>query len=432
MRPHELVDYLRMTAVDFSPPVRSLIDTDFYKLLMLQVIQAKYPDVKVAFELIVRDKTIPVGDMINITELSKYFDHVHGLRFEKSDLYYIRGQDLHGLNMFKEPFLQYLKNDFRLSPYTLQRRDGQLRLRFEGTWSQATMWEIYGLATISECYYRSVLRNVPKDDLEKMYRRAMERMDRKIEKLQTEPGLRIAEFGTRRRHSFLWQEYIVKQFKKNLGASFTGTSNLWLAIKYHVDAIGTNAHELPMVLVALADSAEAMVDAQYQVLRDWESMYVKSLRIMLPDTYGTEQFFKNAPAWVSEWTGFRQDSGDPMTRGEAYLEWNKSRNVDARTKLSLFTDGLDVDPILKIYDRFHKRTKVGFGWGTRATNDFEGLLPIPHLRPFSMVCKVVEANGRPCVKLSDNVNKYTGPKEELPRYLKTFGGSGRTDDKVFV
>src|SRR5262249_6878062 len=160
---------------------------------------------------------------------------------------------LHGLNMFKEPFVQYLKNGFKLSPFKVQKRDGVLKLRFEGAWPEVTLWELYGLPTVSELYFRAILRNTSNDDLEKMYRRAMDRMERKIERLQTQPGLRIAEFGTRRRHSFLWQEWVVKQFKKNLGPSFIGTSNLWLAIKYHVDAIGTNAHELPMALVALAD-----------------------------------------------------------------------------------------------------------------------------------------------------------------------------------
>jgi nicotinate phosphoribosyltransferase len=432
MRAHDLVDYLRMTTAEFSPPVRSLTDTDIYKLLMLQVIQAKYPDVEVEFKLIVRDKTIPVGQMIDINELSKCLDYVQGLSWQKSDIVHIRGQDLHGLNMFKEPFVQFLKNGFRLSPYKLTAKDGGLELMFKGKWSEVTMWEIPALSTVSELYYRSVLKNVPKDDLERMYVRAMDRMWRKIEKLQTQSGLRIAEFGTRRRNGFLWQEWVVKQFKKNLGPSFIGTSNLWLAIKYHLDAIGTNAHELPMVLVALAKMAEEMVDAQYQVLRDWESMYAKSLRIMLPDTFGTEQFFKNAPDWVSDWAGFRQDSGDAYTRGEAYLAWNKSRGIDSLQRVTLFSDGLDVDDMLSLYDRFHERVKVGFGWGTLATNDFAGTLPIPNLRPISMVCKVVEANGRPCVKLSDNIDKATGPKEEIARYAKVFGEVGRTTEIIRV
>jgi nicotinate phosphoribosyltransferase len=433
MRAHDLVDRFRMANAEFTPPVRSLTDTDFYKLLMLQVIWEKYRNVHVAFELIVRDRAAPVGDMIDGALLQKCLEHVQGLRFQKSDLLNIRGQDLHGLNMFKEPFIQYLKNDFKLSPFKVRQRDGVLSLRFEGAWPEVTMWEIPGLATVSDLYYRSILRNVSKDDLEKMYRRAMDRMERKVERLITQPGLRIAEFGTRRRHNFLWQEWVVKMFKKDLGPIFTGTSNLWLAIKYHLDAIGTNAHELPMVLVALADGKEAKIDAQYQVLRDWEASYAKSLRIMLPDTYGTAQFFRNAPSWVSEWTGLRQDSGKPEVIGQSYIDWNGSRNVDSMQRLTLFTDGQDVDPMLNLYDSFHNRTKVGFGWGTMATNDFEGTLPIPLLRPFSMVCKVVEANGRPCVKLSDNPNKATGPKDEVARYVSEyFGGEGRTSVEVKV
>ena len=45
-----------------DPIVRSLLDTDFYKLLMLQMIRHLYPDVRATFSLINRTKTVRLAD----------------------------------------------------------------------------------------------------------------------------------------------------------------------------------------------------------------------------------------------------------------------------------------------------------------------------------------------------------------------------------
>ena len=77
---------------------------------------------------------------------------------------------------------------------------------------------------------------------------------------------------------------------------------------------------------------------------------------------------------------------------------------------------------------------MSFGWGTNLTNDFLGCAPEddPGLHAISLVCKVVEANGRPAVKLSDNPEKATGEAAELTRYLRVFGDDGRVRRRVTV
>jgi nicotinate phosphoribosyltransferase len=77
---------------------------------------------------------------------------------------------------------------------------------------------------------------------------------------------------------------------------------------------------------------------------------------------------------------------------------------------------------------------MSFGWGTNLTNDFRGCAPFETngLDPISLVCKVVEANGRPAVKLSDNPEKATGDINEIARYLRIFGDSGRLATRVTV
>jgi nicotinate phosphoribosyltransferase len=66
------------------------------------------------------------------------------------------------------------------------------------------------------------------------------------------------------------------------------------------------------------------------------------------------------------------------------------------------------------------------------TNDFRGLVPDDALRAFSLVCKAVEANGNPTVKLSDNPRKAMGPALEIERYKRVFGVGTQAELEVVV
>jgi nicotinate phosphoribosyltransferase len=168
------------------------------------------------------------------------------------------------------------------------------------------------------------------------------------------------------------------------------------------------------------------------VLADWHEEHEGNLRIILPDTYGTEGFLKNAPDWLAGWTGIRIDSGDPAKGAETAIRWWKERGEDPRQKLVIFSDGLDVDMIERLYAQFNGRVKVSFGWGTMLTNDFRGLVAGDALAPFSLVCKALSANGRPTVKLSDNPAKAMGPKDEVERYKRVFGVGQQEMQEVVV
>ena len=156
------------------------------------------------------------------------------------------------------------------------------------------------------------------------------------------------------------------------------------------------------------------------MLADWHDEHEGNLRIILPDTYGTEGFLERAPDWLAGWTGIRIDSGDPATGAETAIRWWQDRGEDPREKLVIFSDGLDAEKILELHARFSDRVKVSFGWGTMLTNDFKGLAG-DALAPFSLVCKAVAAEGRPTVKLSDNPEKAMGPASEITRYKRVFG-----------
>jgi nicotinate phosphoribosyltransferase len=246
-----------------------------------------------------------------------------------------------------------------------------------------------------------------------------------------------------------------------LGEAFSGTSNTYLAYKHDLEAIGTNAHELPMALAAMAADDEALKASQYRVLELWQSTYAGALLIMLPDTFGTTQFLADAPDWVADWTGQRIDSKDPYVAGDEYIAWLRQRGRDPQHNLIIASDGLDVDAILGLHaylggtlqddtrseelrsaaDFYDppkwipgRRIRFSAGWGTLLTNDFRGCHPYggQAFDPISLACKLTSAEGRPARKLSDNYNKAIGPASEIERYRRVFGKAGILNMPVLV
>jgi nicotinate phosphoribosyltransferase len=416
-----------------DPIVRSLLDTDFYKLLMLQFIWKNFPQVQVTSEIVNRTVSVRLADQVSVGALIEQMEHVRGLRFRRSELVWLAGNTFYGTRSIFEPgFLEWLERDFRLSDYTVAEEDGRLVIRFTGLWCEVTMWEVYALSLVNEMRTRFTLGTLSELELDVLYARAKTRLWDKIERLRAAPGVRVSDFGTRRRHSFLWQEYAVKAMSVSLGRSLSGTSNTFLAYKHDLEAIGTNAHELPMALAALADTDEELKAAQYRVLELWQRSYGGSLLILLPDTFGTTQFLAAAPEWVADWTGQRIDSKDPFIAGDEYIAWLEGRGRDPKKKLLIASDGLDVDDILRLHEYFQGRVRFSAGWGTLLTNDFRDCHPRSEtaLDPISLVCKLMTVNGRPAVKLSDNPRKATGPLDEIARYQRVFGSELQERDVV--
>ena len=404
-----------------DPIVRSLIDTDFYKLLMCQSVFRNNPDTQVTFSLINRATHIPLADLVDEGELREQLDHIRSLSLSRGESTWMRGNMFYGKRqMFTPEFMDWF-DKLRLPPYHLERVGDQYELTFEGSWPEVMLWEIPALAVIMEMRSRSVLHRMEKFELQVLYARAMTKLWEKVETLRDIPDLRIADFGTRRRHSFLWQDWCVRSMHEGLGEKFVGTSNCLIAKNRDLEAIGTNAHELPMVYAALAEDDEALARAPYDVLSDWHEEHEGNLRIILPDTYGTQGFLDKAPDWLTRWTGIRVDSGDPAKAAEMAIDWWTARGEDPSKKLIIFSDGLDEAKIVQLHTQFSGRVRVSFGWGTYLTNDFRGLVPDDALAPFSLVCKPVAANGRPTVKLSDNPNKAMGPVDQVERYKRVFG-----------
>jgi len=447
---------------ELDPIIRSLLDTDFYKLLMLQFIWKNFRQTQVTFTLIDRSADQRYASLIEMDELRAQLEHVKKLSFHKSEIIWLAGNTFYGKRGIFEPgFLDWLECRFRLSEYELAAQDGRFSLAFHGSWPEATLWEIYALAIMSELSTRAHLKGLSELELDILYARAKAKLWDKMERMCGVPDLHVSDFGTRRRHSFLWQEYVVTAMHDVLGESFRGTSNTYLAYKHDMEAIGTNAHELPMALAAMAASDAELESSQYRLLDMWQQTYGGELLILLPDTFGTTQFLRHAPNWVADWTGQRADSKDPFVAGEEYIAWLEERGRDPRRKLFIASDSLDVDEILQLQATFAGRIREGVsreefrrgsdfldsnrwiperrirfsaGWGTLLTNDFRDCNPQggKGFDPPRLVCKLNDAEGRPAVKLSDNVAKALGPAEEVERYKRVFGTEGIAEKAVIT
>ena len=255
-----------------DPIVRSLLDTDFYKLLMLQMIREFYPDQHVTFSVINRTRHVRLAEIIDEGELRAQLDHARTIRFSKKEMIWLAGNTFYGkTQMFSPDFLNWLA-DFRLPEYELRKVDGQYELHFHGPWTHTTMWEIPALAIINE------LRSRAGDARD----RAASRSTCSMPAPRPSCGPRSSGCASSKAcgcpisargaaTAFCGSAGASRRVKEGLGPSFTGTSNVLLAMDNDLEAIGTNAHELPMVAAALANDDDELRWAPYRILEQWRA-----------------------------------------------------------------------------------------------------------------------------------------------------------------
>lgn len=406
-----------------DPIIFSLLDVDFYKFTMGQLIFEKHPDVLVTFSFKNRTRDVKLLDFIEIDELREQLEHVRkSLSFGNSDLHYLRGTNEYGDRMFHEPYLQFLKG-LKLPEFDLRAVDGELVLDFCGKWAEVTYWETIALSVIIELYLRSLMNKLSAFEREVHYARGVISLFEKLTKIVKHGKAIFSEFGTRRRASHSWQNYVIGVLKSKVPKQqFRGTSNVYFAQQHNIEPMGTNAHEMQSAYSGIfydLDEQAGRLVSQKRFLYDWETMYGLGLSIALPDTFGSDYFFKEIfipSGMMARWKGTRWDSGDPIKFGEDRIREYESIGVDPRTKVILFSDGLDADRIIEICDHFEGRINTTFGWGTNLTNDLG-------FKPLSLVIKVTQANGHPVCKLSDNISKAIGDKSAIERMKRLTGYS---------
>lgn len=374
------------------PIIQSLLDTDLYKLTMMQCIFHQFPKTHVTYRLKSRKPT----HLPYFASLKEQLTHFCTLRFTQEELYYLKS-----LPYFKEDFIDYLAR-FRLNESCLKLQRSPLDMTIQGTWLETILFEVPVLAIINEIHSHHA--NISLDQARLL-------LQQKTTFLSHQPtDFYFADFGTRRRYSYVWQQEVLS----TLAAfpHFMGTSNLYFAKQLHLEPIGTMAHEYLQACQVLAPQLKG---SQHFALNVWLKEYPQLLGIALTDTLTMDIFLSEFDlSLAQQYSGLRQDSGDPFIWGEKAIAHYRSLGINPADKIFVFSDSLTFDKANKIYHHFKGRCQPQFGIGTYLMNDV-GLMPL------DIVIKMTETNHQPVVKISDSSGKTTcEDKNYLQQVKKIF------------
>src|SRR5262249_34122700 len=200
-------------------------------------------------------RRVRIAEEIDEKELRDQLDHARTIRFTKKEMIWLAGNTFYGRAQIFEPEFLHWLHEFQLPEYELRHEDGQYVLDFAGPWTHTTMWEIPALAIINELRSRAALKQYGRFTLDVVYARAKAKLWSKVERLAQLPDLRISDFGTRRRHSFLWHRWCVEALKEGLGRAFIGSRNRVLPQGTHPAGVGTNPPPRPRGCAAPAGTA---------------------------------------------------------------------------------------------------------------------------------------------------------------------------------
>jgi len=382
--------------------IQSLLDTDLYKFTMMQVVLHHFPGAHVEYRFACRTKGVDLTPYVD--EIREEIAQLVTLRFRESELEYLRG-----LRFIKSDFIDFLGLfQLNLKSIRIERNaavNGGIEILIKGPWLHTILFEIPVLAIVNEVYFRN---RQPDPD----FAEGRRRLRAKIALIRDDPaleGVRIADYGSRRRFSRLWHDEVLATLKKELRENLAGTSNVLYAAKHGLTPLGTMAHEYLQACQALGPRLR---DSQIFGFEMWAREYRGDLGIALSDVYGMDAFLRDFDLYFCKlFDGARHDSGDPLQWGERLLEHYEHHRVDPRTKTLVFSDSLDFPRVVELYTRFKDRARIAFGVGTNLTNDLG-------YTPLQIVIKMVRCNGQPVAKLSDSPEKNMCTDEAYLAYLR--------------
>lgn len=386
-----------------EPIITSLLDTDWYKLTMMQGVHHNYPNASVTWEFRSRN----AEDLEPyIGEIREQVDQLATLRLTQEESAF-----LSGFSYMSPDFVRFLEL-FRFRPeyVDVHMEDDELCIVIDGPWSHSILFEIVILAIISEVRNRALYPEVTIDQ-------AVERLHYKLAALRSSyspeqlAGFNLADFGTRRRLSQPVQEAIVDVLEREFPGHFVGTSNVDIARRHGTCPMGTMAHEWVMAHQQLGSR---LVDSQRAALEAWVQEYRGDLGIALTDTITLDAFLCDFDLYFAKlFDGLRHDSGDPLVFADKCIRHYEKLGIDPMTKTLIFSDGLTFDKAMGIKRALEGRIRTSFGIGTSLTCD------VPGVQPMNIVIKMVSCNGQPVAKISDEPGKTTSRDEGYVNYLKT-------------
>lgn len=384
--------------------IKSLLDTDFYKFTMQQVILHRFAGTTAKYAFKCRNPGVALTEIAD--DIRSEIQALGSLTFTIEELNYLKT-----IRFLKPDYVEFLKN-FRLNPAYVKvvenQETGEIDIDIEGPWLQTIMFEIPILSIVNELWFRK--QNPYNNTTE-----GVKRLENKIDLVRSfgDQGFKFADFGTRRRFSRDWQKYVVSELKKNLPENMVGTSNVKLAMDFGLTPIGTMAHEFLQAAQALGPNLR---DFQKFAFETWAQEYRGDLGIALSDVVGMDAFLADFDLYFCKlFDGMRHDSGCPFEWGRKFLDHYRKMHIDPKNKTMVFSDGLDFEKAIELYKEFGHQAHVSFGIGTNLTNDVG-------YTPLNIVIKMVECNGRPVAKVSDSAGKEMCKDATYIAYLKsTFG-----------
>ncbi len=369
----------------------SILDNDFYKFTMQYATVKLYPDTQAKYEFINRgEHEFPEGFAEALQKRIQEMSHLALTREEKS---YLKITCPY-LNSAYLDFLQGYRYD--PSEVEVEQNGKDLKVKIQGYWYRTILWEVPILSLISELFYE--LTNQRRDADEKV----IETVKRKS-KFYQELGVKVAEFGTRRRHSYEVHKLVVNALREFGGNSYVGTSNVHFAMTTGVKPIGTHAHEWFMYHGARF----GFKIANGVSLDRWVNVYHGDLGIALTDTYTTDVFFTQFNKKLAKlFDGVRHDSGDPIEFAEKTIAHYEKLGINPLHKTIIFSDGLNLEKVKTIAEATQGKIGISFGIGTNLTNDVG-------VKPMNIVLKLIsiaepDLPWTNVVKLSDEKGKHTG------------------------
>ena len=376
----------------------SLLDNDFYKITMQNAVIKRFPYAHARYAFINRgEHAFPEGFG---EALRGEVDRMATLRLSDEEKRYLQTT----CPYLDPTYLDFLAG-FRYDPseVTIEQQGSELSVVMEGPWYRTILWEVPLMALISELWYQLRGVGVSEDDEALIEQRTREKIE-----LYRQHGLKIAEFGTRRRFSFAVHDRVVKALRHYGGEAFSSTSNVLLAMRHGVKPIGTHAHEWFM----FHGARFGFKMANSLALEHWVDVYRGDLGIALTDTFTTRAFFESFDKKFAKlFDGVRHDSGDPIEFADATIAHYQRLGINPLSKTIIFSDALTPEKVERIRAFCQGRIGMAFGIGTNFTNDIG-------VAPMNMVIKMVEARPEgqgwlPVVKLSDVPTKNTGDPEMI-------------------
>jgi nicotinate phosphoribosyltransferase len=387
----------------FDPVIRSLLDTDLYKLTMWQPFLHSFPSNHAVYEFVCRNEpAYPLAELHD--ELELQLNHLCSLSFTEEELAYLSTK-----RFLKTDFIDFLRIFRFQKRYIRVSAEGdKLKVIASGPQIHVMGFEIFVLAIVNELYFRRFAGDAALAEGRKRLRDKLNTLA-EIDNSQHRTAFEFFDFGTRRRFSRAWHEEVIATLSKAAPVYFKGTSNVHLAMKYGIAAIGTMAHEYLQTFQAVGVQLRHF---QKAALEHWVQEYRGDLGVALTDVVGMNAFLRDFDLYFAKlFDGLRHDSGDPIEWGEKALAHYQALRIQPMTKRLVFSDGLDLPKASAIWHHFADRVPVGFGIGTSLTND----VGVPAL---NIVMKLTHCNGQPVAKLSDSPGKALSSDPTFIAYLR--------------